>query len=319
MANISEAFGTFTFKGDWSKKDLQYFYEVLSTQTYGEYTTYFNTTYDELLENKSISFSAFGRWSYHTNLSCFEDWTAFTEDHWNSWKIETLPKAVSFATYYKHRETLLQNMYRKQLKVYVQYKDCEIGVNLLGSFTGYIVCDNNLHFSYTSEDVETVDVNMKNYCEFFADSNEVLYNFVAILLDYLDIDTGYLDTSIATITSHNTWYNLSLDAADDMDHQEFTLENCAWYDEIADALQEYGVPINSQYVVGLLDENLNTTEIVCTYDISALDHAIEYANSISTLENVYGVFKETRTQHTYNYDLIWYDKSKAILLTKECI
>lgn len=312
MANHSEAFGTFTFEGDWSKKDLQYFYEVLSTQRYGEYTTNFNTTYDELLENESILFHANGRWEYYTNLECFDAWSSFTKDRWDSWKIETLPRAISFVTYSKHRITLLQSMHLKQLKVYVQYKDCETGFNFLGAFTGYLVCDDALHFSYKSGYTETIDANMKNYCEFFEDSNETLYDFVATLLDYLNIDDIYFDVSIETIINHPTWFDLQIYATNDMIYQDGILEKRSWYNEVIDALQEAGVPINSQYAIGLLDVYLNPTEIICTYDNSDLDSAIEYANSISTLEYIYGVFKETRTQHTYKYDLIWYDKSKLI-------
>lgn len=331
MANYSDAYGSFTFEGDWNEKDIQYFLELLSTQVYSEYCTYINDVpncFYIAVKERRILFDGVGRWSYYNNLTYLHNWSNFTKDRWTDWNVECIPEPINYETYIQHRQDLLKSMYEKKLTIDVHYKDAEAGCDFINENTGILcvqygvvqsspeeIITSQYFLQYNEIFRNTTNYNLKNLCEIFYEDNETLYEFVYTFLDRVDLDRGYSDEVIQIITAHPTWFDLSGNVIDEICAQDDSILFCDHYVKLTEALQDAGISVSTQYVVSLLDNYLNPIEIISAYELVDLESAIEYARTHSTTGEVYGVFKEQRVpkEEQYTYELVWYDENQPIL------
>ena len=129
MANISSANGTIKLKGRWTKKAVELFLPILkSWRFYGEYGIQWCET--PSYQNRTVSFSGYGRWSFSGSLEDFDSWTrSFLKD-----------KAGQDTTEDAYDE-FLRLMEEKNLKIEFDFEDKDGGIGLRNHDAGYFTSE----------------------------------------------------------------------------------------------------------------------------------------------------------------------------------
>ena len=137
VANITNAEGTMTLKGNWNEEDIAIFQPVLDSWTfYGQYGI--QHCGKLLPENPKADFYGCGRWGFSSILESFHEWTLDWIKNENSLTQEQY-------------DAFLKNMYEKDLEIEMHFTDeDEFYVEETGVFTSdgeeliytVINCDN---------------------------------------------------------------------------------------------------------------------------------------------------------------------------------
>ena len=124
MANITNADGTLTLKGDWQQGDIDLFLPVLKSWSFdGQYGIQQCDT--PSCERRKVSFSGCGRWDFGGTLESFHEWTL-------DWIQNHGPLTQD------QYDTFLQDMAEKDLRIEVEFEedgneDCEEGAGFFFS------------------------------------------------------------------------------------------------------------------------------------------------------------------------------------------
>ena len=223
MANISDAFGTVSIDGDWSKQDVEDLVYLLISQTYGEYSIYsseletsrtFNKLVKRLLEGEEMNFSGTGRWAFECNLESLHRWSEIDEQFWKGCMSSfSSKKKISFRTYMKRRKRLIASMKAKRLMIKWVYKDFESGVGYMLETSGIHTVNDKDELVFSVLETTYFEYNLKTYCEEFIDDDDRLSQTVFDTAKHLKLDTqsdSVMTTIAEVIKAHPTWYDLGI-------------------------------------------------------------------------------------------------------------
>ena len=148
MANVSEAAGSYTLKGEWSQAMIDSINIVKNELRKGEYYTDFESDFEK--NEPIVAFQGNGRWTYSNNLLFASDW------------IKRIASEDVFAVY----KTLCNNMEKNGAYIEVEYTDCETGGMVLYEETAkihgkdgdlaYEVIEHK-NYEYTVENLDKLD------------------------------------------------------------------------------------------------------------------------------------------------------------------
>lgn len=225
MANISEAAGTFNLIGDWSKEDIRALSFMLYRHNFFNYNTYtrdcVQEVYEDLLEEKTISFSGSGRWSYYINLERLYDWALLSDnEEWKSLDADKgeLAGEENFSAYNELFQKLLVSMHEKKLELSIEYADYEGGCDFLVKVNATLVSVFNLSTSKYELEIhagnEDYEANLKNYeLVFDTDMTDTLRDVAQSCVEFIKGETFKpedVDAVFNMIEKHENYYGLTV-------------------------------------------------------------------------------------------------------------
>ena len=229
MANITDAYGTITLRGNWGAEHIKIFTYMLSLHSRFNYSTTvcdchsdnvndeYENIFKTLQSSGCLTFGGSGRWAYASNIECFYPWSCTAEDRWKELQEDLKPEyQMSYDAFKVHLEKFIRDMVDLDLSIEFDYKDTDPAMDWVCAcvtvLKGKIDVENN-SFVYTmlavEENSKHGDGSLMDHVQIYDDGAECSLNDALYDIQQLfELSDTTLKAVKDMIKSDGNWYGL---------------------------------------------------------------------------------------------------------------